>query len=74
MVALIVIVHPPFYAMIIMAYIAPMAIYEIGVGLWLLSHRLSLPPTGADQPARPHVPGQETENLRRDRRRVIHDP
>jgi hypothetical protein len=42
-VALIVIVHPPFYAMITMAYMAPMAIYEIGLGLWLLIRSLSLP-------------------------------
>ena len=42
-VALIVIVHPPFYAKITMAYMVPMAIYEIGLGLWLLVRGLSLP-------------------------------
>jgi hypothetical protein len=42
-VALIVIVYPPFYGMVTMAYMAPMAIYEIGLGLWLLVRGIHIP-------------------------------
>ena len=45
-VAVIVIVHPPFYGMVTMAYMLPMGIYEIGLGLWLLIRGLSLPTAG----------------------------
>ena len=40
-VALIVIVHPPFYGMVTMAYMLPMGVYEIGLGMWLLTRGLS---------------------------------
>jgi hypothetical protein len=44
-VALGIIVWPPLYGVVTMAYMAPMGIYEIGLGLWLLIRGISLPAT-----------------------------
>lgn len=41
--ALGIIVWPPLYAMVTMAYMAPMGLYEIGLGLWLLILGIRLP-------------------------------
>lgn len=42
-VALVVVVYPPFYGMVTMAYMAPMGLYEIGLGFWLLIRGIRLP-------------------------------
>ena len=50
-VALIVIVYPPFYGMVTMAYMAPMGLYEIGLGLWLLIRGIKIPDSAPEIPA-----------------------
>ena len=45
-VALVVIVYPPFFGMVTMAYMAPMAIYEIGLGIWLLTRGIRVTSNG----------------------------
>lgn len=47
-VAVIIIVYPPFYGMVTMAYMFPMGLYEIGLGLWLVTRGIKIPPTAAD--------------------------
>jgi Domain of unknown function (DUF4386) len=42
-VALGIIIWPPLYGVVTMAYMAPMGIYEIGLGLWLLIKGVRLP-------------------------------
>lgn len=41
--ALGIIVWPPLYGIVTMAYMAPMGLYEIGLGLWLLIRGIRLP-------------------------------
>jgi uncharacterized protein DUF4386 len=41
--ALGIIVWPPLYSLVTMAYMAPMGLYEIGLGLWLLIAGIRLP-------------------------------
>lgn len=41
--ALGIIVWPPLYGIVTMAYMAPMGLYEIGLGLWLLVRGIRLP-------------------------------
>jgi Domain of unknown function (DUF4386) len=44
-VAIAIIIWPPFYAIVTMAYMAPMGLYELGLGLWLLVRGVRLPTT-----------------------------
>ena len=47
--ALGIIVWPPLYGIVTMAYMAPMGLYEIGLGLWLAIRGIRIPvPAGTD--------------------------
>ncbi len=48
--ALGIIIWPPLFGLVTMAYMAPMGIYELGLGLWLLARGIRLPRTKSPPP------------------------